>query len=240
MSILNSWWRDLVALVYPPVCAVCGEPLARHERAICTLCRMTAPLTGFWREYDNPVREKFEGMVPIERASAMLFFVRGSGWQRLIHGFKYHHRYALAREVGRWYGALLKESGLYDDLDAIVPLPLHPFKRLRRGYNQADYLAEGIGEVLGVPIDRSHLVRQRNTSSQARTPRRERAANVEGAFAVRKGCALAGQHLLLVDDVLTTGSTLTAAIEALLDEVPQLRISVAVLAVSRKELGVAG
>lgn len=251
MSILNSWlrdlaavvggwFRDLIALIYPPVCPVCGRSLEPFEGSICTLCRISAPMTYYWNEYENPVKEKFAGMVPVEQASAMLFFVRGSGWQRLIHAFKYHHRYALARELGRWYGRLLKESGLYADVDAVVPLPLHPLKRLRRGYNQAEYIAEGIAEELALPLVRGALVRRRNTLSQARTPRRERAANVEGAFAVRDAKPLAGRHLLLVDDVLTTGSTLTAAIEALLAVLPDVRVSVAVLVASRKELGVDG
>ncbi len=240
MSILNSWWRDLVALLFPPVCPVCGARLESYEGSICTLCRIAAPLTYYWRAYENPVKEKLCSLVPVEQASAMLFFVRGSGWQRLIHAFKYHHRYALARDLGRWYGRLLRESGLYDEVDAIVPLPLHPLKRIRRGYNQADYIAEGIAEELDRPILRGVLVRRRNTLSQARTPRRERAANVEGAFKVRDSRPFADRHLLLVDDVVTTGSTLTAAIEAILAVRPEARISVAVLAASRKELGVDG
>lgn len=240
MSTLSKWFRAFAALLYPPVCAACGEPLTAGERSLCTLCRLTAPLTGFWREYDNPVRDKLASLVPVERAAAMLYFVRGSGWQRLIHSFKYHHRWRLAVEMGRWYGALLRESGLYDDIDAVVPLPLHPFKRLLRGYNQAEYLAEGIAEGLGVGVERHLLRRVRHTSSQARTPRRERAANVAGAFAAAEGRKLAGRHLLPVDDVLTTGSTLTAAIEALQAVAADCRVSVAVLAASRKELGIDG
>lgn len=243
MSILNSLrrlGRDLFDLLYPPVCPVCGLRLDPSEGSICMLCRLAAPLTGYWNETVNPVTDKFEGIVPIETGSALLFFVRGSGWQRLIHGFKYHHRYASARDMGRWYGRLLAESGCYDTVDCIVPLPLHPFKRLLRGYNQAEYIAEGMAESMHLPIERSVLVRRRNTSSQARKPRRERAANVAGAFAVRNGARLSGRHLLLVDDVLTTGSTLTVAIEALLAAIPDVRVSVAVLAASRKELGVDG
>lgn len=238
MSILNSWFSALWSLLYPPSCAVCGEPLAEGEESLCTLCRVTAPLTGFWRAYDNPVFEKVAAFVPIERASAMLYFVRGSGWQRLIHSFKYHHRWRLAYTMGRWYGALLRDGGVYDDVDVVVPLPLHPWKRILRGYNQSEYLAEGIAASLGVPVVRGALRRHRHTSSQARTPRRERAANVAGAFSVGDEAALAGRHVLLVDDVLTTGSTLTAAVEAMQAAVPDCRVSLAVLAVSRRELGI--
>lgn len=154
MSILNDLVRDVASLLFPSRCAVCGEPLARGERTVCTLCRATAPLTGYWREADNPVVRRCWGMVPVCQASGFLFFVRASGWRRLIHGFKYRGAWRTAREMGAWYGRYLRESGLYDDVEVVVPLPLHPFKRCRRGYNQSEYIAEGIAAQLGVEVDR--------------------------------------------------------------------------------------
>lgn len=106
MSILNDLARDVASLLFPPRCAVCGEPLARGERTVCTLCRATAPLTGYWREVDNPVVRRCWGMVPVEQASGFLFFVRASGWRRLIHGFKYRGAWRTARAMGEWYRAL--------------------------------------------------------------------------------------------------------------------------------------
>lgn len=236
MSILSELLRDVAALFFPPRCAVCGERLAAGERIVCTLCRATAPLTGYWREADNPVFRKCWGLAPVERASAFLFFVHGSGWRRLIHGFKYRGAWRSAREMGAWYGGCLKQSGLYDDIEAVVPLPLHPVKRCRRGYNQAEYIAEGIAEQLGVEVVRGSVCRRRNTPSQALRPRRERASNVEGAFAVRRPERLAGRHVLLVDDVMTTASTLLACVDAIVRAVPDCRVSLAALAVSRREL----
>lgn len=238
MSILSEWAGDLAALFFPPVCPVCGGPLIRGEHAVCTLCRATAPLTGFWAEADNPVLRKFWGRVPVVRASGFLFYVHGSGWRRAIHAFKYRGAWRLARALGEWYGASLCGSGLYSDVDVVVPLPLHPFKRMSRGYNQAEYIAEGVAARLGVGVDRRSVRRSRNTASQALKPRRERADNVENAFAVRCPERLAGKHVLLVDDVMTTGSTLIACIEAVVRAVPDCRVSVAALAVSRHELGV--
>lgn len=234
MSILNNWRRDVEALLFPPVCAVCGAPLVRGERSFCTFCRATAPLTGFWREAANPVADRFAGLVPVEQASAFLHFRPASGWRRAIHDFKYRAQWRLADELGRWYGAELAASGLYGGVEAVVPLPLHPFKQLQRGYNQSSYLAEGIAGALGVPVERRALRRTRNTSAQALKPHRERAANVAGAFRVRDASCFEGRHLLLVDDVLTTGSTLTAAAEAILAAAPDCRISIAVLAFAGK------
>ncbi len=238
MSILSEWFRDVATLFFPARCAVCGEPLETGERSICTLCRMTAPLTGYWREADNPVVRRCWGLVPVEQASGFLFFVHGSGWRRLIHGFKYRGSWRMAREMGEWYGRCLAESGLYGGVECVVPLPLHPIKRCRRGYNQSEYIAEGIASQLGVPVDRHSVCRRRNTESQARKSHRERAGNVEGAFAVRHPERLAGRHILLVDDVMTTGSTLLSCAGEILRAVPDCRISLAALAVSQRELGV--
>ena len=238
MSILSELFRDVASLLFPVRCAVCGEPLATGERTLCTLCRATAPLTGYWREADNPVVRKFWGLIPVEQASGFLFFAHASGWRRLIHGFKYRGAWRTARAMGAWYGHHLRECGLYGDVACVVPLPLHPFKRCRRGYNQSEYIAEGIASQLGVPVERHSVFRKRNTASQALKPRYERAGNVEGAFAVRHPERLAGRHILLVDDVMTTGSTLLSCAAEILRAVPDCRISVAALAVSQHELGV--
>lgn len=238
MSILSELLRDVSSLFFPARCAVCGEPLAAGERMLCTYCRATAPLTGYWREADNPVVRKCWGMVPVVQASGFLFFVHGSGWRQLIHGFKYRGSWRTAREMGEWYGRYLSESGLYADVECVVPLPLHPFKRCRRGYNQSEYIAEGIAAQLGVPVERRSVYRRRNTAIQARKSHRERAGNVEGAFAVRHPERLAGRHLLLVDDVMTTGATLLSCADEILRSVPDCRISLAALAVSQRELGV--
>lgn len=240
MSILSDLLRDVAALFFPPRCPVCGGPLAAGEHTACTMCRATAPLTGFWREADNPVLDRCRDMLPVERASGLLYYVRGSGWRELIRGFKYRGAWRTARAMGEWYGRYLKESGLYDDVEVVVPLPLHPFKRCRRGYNQSEYIAEGIAAQLGVAVDRRSVRRRRNTESQALKSRHDRARNVEDAFAVRYPGRLAGRHILLVDDVFTTGSTMLSCAGEVLRAAPGCRISIAALAVSRHELGVKG
>ena len=173
-------------------------------RTVCTVCRMDAPLTGFWTQVDNPVVRKFWGLVPVVNASAFLFFVRGNGYRDLIHGFKYYGRWRQALEMGAWYGGELAAGGLYAGVDVVVPVPLHLRKRLHRGYNQAEYIARGIAESLGVPVDVHSVRRHRHNPSQALKEHRQRWENVRGIFSVRRPGRLCGKHILLVDDVLTT------------------------------------
>lgn len=230
MSILSKIGADLGALFFPPVCPVCGEVMGEGARSVCTRCRSRAPLTGFWHEADNPVVRKFWGVLPVHHASAFLFYTEGSGWRRLIHAFKYRGAWRLARDMGAWYGSYLADSGWYADVDVVLPVPLHPFKRIGRGYNQAEYLAEGIAGALGIDVARRGVVRLRNNPSQALGPKSGRWENVRNLFAVRRPELFAGRHVLLVDDVLTTGATVASCAEALLRAVPDCRISVAALA----------
>lgn len=186
MSILSDLLSDVAALFFPPRCPVCGVPLAQGERTVCTLCRTTAPLTGFWLEADNPLLAKCRDMLPVERASGFLYYIHGSGWRELIRGFKYRGAWRTARAMGEWYGRCLKESGLYDGVEVVVPLPLHPVKRCRRGYNQSEYIAEGIASQLGAEVDRRSVRRKRNTESQALKPR----ASAPGTWTRLSRCAV--------------------------------------------------
>ena len=154
MSILSSLLRDVAALFFPPRCPVCGRMLAQGEHTVCTLCRATAPLTGFWRQADNPVLGRCRDMLPVERASGLLYYVHGSGWRELIRGFKYRGAWRTARAMGEWYGRCLKESGLYDDVEVVVPLPLHPVKRCRRGQHDA-FVRRG-DSALGARVPHQH------------------------------------------------------------------------------------
>ena len=142
MSILSDLWGDLRALFFPLQCPVCGRPLGDGMRTVCTRCRIEAPLTEYWRQFDNPLVRSFWGLLPVMHASALLFFSGGGGWRRLIHDFKYRGQLAARPRNGIWYGAELAECDWYRAVDVVVPVPLHWRKRLRRGYNQSEYLAE--------------------------------------------------------------------------------------------------
>lgn len=180
--------------------------------------------------------ERFWGLLPIEHASALFWYVEGSPWRDAVHRFKYGGRWLSAYDMGRWYGALMRESGLYATVDAIVPVPLHWWRRMWRGYNQSEYIARGIARELGVKVLSHAVVRHRYNQSQTHQSVFRRWANVEGIFRVRKADELCGRHILLVDDVFTTGATIFSLGETILRAVPDVRLSVAVLATTRRSL----
>lgn len=232
-------FRDIASLFFPPVCPVCGEAMGEGMRTVCNRCRWNAPLTQYWTQLDNPIARKFWGLVPIYTASSFLFFVHGSGYRSMVHDFKYRGRWRLAEELGEWYGGELARSGLYDGIEIVIPVPLHRRKTVMRGYNQSYYIAKGIASQLGVDVDTRNVIRSRYNMSQTRRPRRERWDNVKGVFSVRDSSALNGRHILLVDDVLTTGSTITACAEAMINGTEGCRISIATLSVSKHDIEVA-
>ncbi len=231
-------FADLFALFFPPVCPACGNPLPPGGRFLCTACRLDAPLTGYEKERDNPLWRKFWGIIPVEEACGFLFYIMEGNYRRVVHGFKYRGSWHDALEMGRWFGHALRESGRYETVDLIVPVPLHLFKRLRRGYNQSEYLAEGLAKELERPVETKSVIRRVHNPSQARKPKEERWENVRDIFAVRHPERLKGRHILLVDDVFTTGATITSCAVAILKAVPDCRISVAVHWDSQQEIGI--
>lgn len=216
---------------------ICGDEIEASAHGICISCRYNIPLTNYWLKEDNPAKERFAGIIPIVHGSSFLFYQEGSIWREAIHQFKYNGKWRVARELGRWYGAELKASGLYDDVDVVVPIPLHPIKHIKRGYNQSSYIAEGIAKSLGVKAIHRGVRRRRNNPPQAQCDFNERWANVGELFTVANVKALAGKHILLVDDVLTTGATITSCAQTLLRDVPNCRISIATLAVTQHITG---
>jgi ComF family protein len=206
---------------------------------LCTACQWEMPLTGYEEMADNPVARRFWGLVPVRSATAFLWFTDGSGFRRVVHSFKYGGRWSLARDLGQWFGRVLADTDAYAGVDAIVPVPLHFRKVLKRGYNQSEYIAQGMSRSMSVPVETRAVVRLINNPSQTTTAaHHERWENVEGIFAVRRPERLAGRHILLVDDVMTTGATIGSCAEAIARAVPDCRISIAVLYASKQGLGI--
>lgn len=230
---LFSAYRAIRSLLFPQECIVCGRHVDDAMHDICMHCRLDIPLTNFWTQQENPVKQRFDGVVPIEHGSSFMFYADNSHWRTMVHRFKYGGMWRIAYTMGRWYGAELKASGLYDDVDVIIPIPLHIFKLLKRGYNQSTYLAEGMARSMGISVDIHTARRTRNNPSQARRRARDRWDNVDDLFRIVHPEHLRGKHILVVDDVLTSGATLTTFLLALKATVPDCRISVATLAVTK-------
>lgn len=210
--------RDFTDLLFPTLCLGCDRSLVANEKLLCTHCRINLPETGQHREpYDQNLLNKFAGKVPIRFIASYVHFTKGGIVQKLIHRIKYKGQKEAAKEIAGWYGYQLKtESKLTDGVDLLIGVPLHKSRLQQRGYNQADYIAEGLSDALSIPMRTDVLVRKRFKASQTRKSRMERWENVKTVFAVADGANIKDKSIILIDDVLTTGATLEACAAELL------------------------
>ncbi len=226
---LISYVSDFFSLLYPRLCLACGNSLFKHEQVLCTQCLFDLPKTNYHKVPDNPLDKIFWGRVPVFRTAALYFFVKGGKVQHLVHQLKYKGM----KEAGIYPGKLLgKELMLEQDfknIDAIIPVPLHWKKFKKRGYNQSEQFAIGLSESTGIPIDTTSFIRSVATETQTRKTRFARFENVKEIFKVTDVSKLSNKHILLVDDVITTGSTLESCANILLT-VPGLKVSIAAIA----------
>ena len=209
---VKIWLGPLFHLFFPRCCVVCGAPLVEGEEAICTHCNINMPRTNYHKVKDNLVERMFWGKIPLERATSYFFYRKGSDFRKILHQFKYGGRKELGAIMGRFMAAELATTDFFEGVDIIIPVPLHPRKRRARGYNQSEWIARGVSQVVGLPVD-------------------ERWENVDGIFRLRHPENFVGKHVLIVDDVLTTGSTTTACADVF-HEIEGVRISVLTLAVA--------
>ena len=229
MNYFTDLWNDFISLLYPRLCYACGNHLLRNENLICTECYVVIPRTNYHMEEENPVAQLFWGRCLIEKAAAFSFYNKGSRIRNLIHNLKYKGIKEIGYELGRIYARSLKSSGFTNDIDLIIPVPLHPSKKRIRGFNQSDYISTGIADITGLPVDTDSLVRTTVSATQTKRSRYERWTNVEGIFSVTDPEIIRGRHILLVDDVITTGSTIESCANELL-KVEGVRVSVVAIA----------
>ena len=226
LPILN----DIVSLFYPSYCYVCGKPLTKIEKLFCTDCLFNLPLTNNHLYKENATTELFYGRANIKYATSLFTYNKGSKYKNLLYELKYDDKTEIGFELGRFLGIAIKESPYIKDLDLIVPVPLHPKKMRIRGYNQSTWIAKGIADILKVKIDEKTLIRNTHTKTQTKKNRIERWENVKSVFDI-KTKFFEGKHILLVDDVITTGATIEACINVINDSC-NTKITIATLAIA--------
>jgi ComF family protein len=229
---LTQYFSDFIStLIYPHNCCGCGHHLSSTDQVLCWRCINELPLTGFESKQRNPIDSVFAGRIPLQHAASLLFFIKESLTQQLLHQLKYKNRQDVGLYLGRRMGKAIQDAGW--EIDCIVPLPLNRKKQARRGFNQAEVLAKGISEILGKSIENVAIIRTKNNATQTKKNRQERWENVSEVFDLHDAHNLQGKHVLLVDDVVTTGATLEACGQILL-QIDGVKLSIATAAFASK------
>jgi ComF family protein len=213
---LQELFSDFLSLFYPNYCYGCKGALVKGEETLCTRCLLELPRTNYHHSYSSPIKERLSGRLELEHALAFLKFRKEGIVQQLLHELKYNNRPEVGIKLGKLYGKELKENGI-DQFDLIIPVPLHESRKQKRGYNQSAKFAEGLSESLNVAWDETISFRKIRTETQTRKNKTERWDNVKDVFSISHPDQIKNRHILLVDDVITTGATIEACGRQLLD-----------------------
>jgi len=223
--------KDLVYLFYPMCCAACDSSLYKNERVLCTSCRQRLPLGNFHKINAEKLQKVFYGRVKIENATSLLVFEKDSLVQNLIHNLKYRGREEIGKELGIWLGHELCQYSDYQNIDTIIPVPLHP-KRLReRGFNQVEKFGREIAKKLDAEYIDFVLKKKSYNKKQSKNSKLTRWMNTSETFTTDNTSLLIDKHILLIDDIVTTGSTIEACINVL-KAIPGIKISIATMAIT--------
>lgn len=224
--------RRLFEFVLPHYCMVCGRRLDPSEQQICITCYLGMPRIGYEMDSINPTERILLAEKSLVRAASMFMYDKESDYSNIL----FHLKYWRHPKVGRWLAGIfareLQAKGFFEGIDCIVPLPLTYWKEIRRGYNQCMHIAKGVRKVTGLPILRNAVIRKVNRTKQAGLGKYQRWHNAQGLFEVADAGALRGRHILIIDDVVTTGSTLCSMIDTIVSVVPDIRVSVLTLAIA--------
>ena len=224
-NIVNSFSH----LFFPHVCAGCGSDVINHSQLLCLDCLHDLPFTNFESFANNPIEKIFWGRTNIVSAASLLYFTKNSSLQNIMHQFKYKGKKEIGFYFGKMMGDTLMRSERFENIDAIIPLPLFISKEKRRGYNQATILCQGISEAMNVEVLKDAVIRSVETETQTKKSRIDRWLNIDGKFELRNEKALFNKHVLLVDDIITTGATLEAC-AAVMNNINGIQISITTLA----------
>ena len=235
---LHELKHGLVHLFYPHLCEGCSKPLLAGEKVLCISCGLEMPETAYHHIENNETSLRFAGRVPFVHATSYAYFTNDGLLQHLIHGLKYKNKKETGRYLGRKFAESLRFAAYGEEMgnwlssiDMIIPVPLHKKKQETRGYNQSMILAQGMSDTLKIPAAETLLIRTRDTETQTHKTRAERVTNMQAAFVVKDKQQLAAKHILLCDDVLTTGATLEACALALL-AVEDIKISISTIGIA--------
>lgn len=229
MPLIKNILSIALHLFYPHLCSGCGSDLMDEKNILCLKCINDLPHTGFAVFPNNPIEKYFWGRLPLLAAHSEFYFSKESLIQHLIHQLKYKRNTSVGFFLGELMGKSMLNSNRFNNIDALIPLPLYADKERRRGFNQAAVIANGVSAIMNIPIITGNIIRQRPTETQTRKHRTERWENVAGSFAIKNPAALTGKHLLLVDDVVTTGATLEACGNMIL-RINEVKLSIATIA----------
>lgn len=228
---MKEWLYSFLSLFFPRCCLVCGRTLAKGEECLCTGCNIGLPRTGYHLQKDNPVEKMFWGKIPLGRATSFFFYRKGNDCQAILYELKYNGQKEIGEIMGRYMAAELLPSGFFEGIDVIIPVPLHKKKQKLRGYNQSEWLACGISALTALPVKTDAVIREKNTETQTKKSMSERWENVDGIFLLKSPEWFKGKHILIIDDVLTTGAT-TVACASAFNAVEGIKISILTLAVA--------
>lgn len=227
--------KNLLNLFFPKVCLACNHQLKDNESGICTNCRHKLPVTSFHQEKDNSVEKVFYGRAKLEHATALLYFQKKGMVQQLLHNLKYRGYEHIGALLGKWLGHELKHSEYYKNIDLIIPVPLHKRRLKKRGYNQVEKFAQEIAKALQAEYNPNILIKTTSTTTQVFKKRTARWDSSKASFQVKNAHLLEHKHILLVDDIITTGATIEACANQLFtaNSNKNLKISVATMAIAQ-------
>ena len=237
LNTLSQLLKDVENILFPRSCAVCGRRLNSAEDFICSNCYLDLPFTQIRGQEGNVVERLFWEQIRIERASSFLWYKGGAKSIRPVLSLKYNDRPQYGIYFGKIMANDLKDTGFFDGIDSIIPVPLAKKKKRKRGYNQSEYLAKGLSMITGIPVRDDVVRRIIANPTQTRLNAEQRKKNVENIFKLVNGKAIEGKHVLLLDDVITTGATILSCAKEL-DKVENLRISILSLMLAGKHADV--
>lgn len=230
---LKNIFSSTLHLLYPHVCTGCGSDLLHENKLLCLTCIHNLPHTNFAALANNQIEKDFWGRIPLTAAHSQFYFSKEFLIQHLIHQLKYKGDTKIGFYLGEMMGKTLLHSNRFSSIDALIPLPLYADKEHKRGYNQATVICNGMSAVMNIPVLNNAVIRRQATETQTHKHRTQRWENVKDSFKVAKSSELSGKHLLLVDDVVTTGATLEACGHVII-EVDNVKLSIATLAYAAK------